>query len=176
MLLCFSAFSNAQKPGSGIYADYTINYRAEKCAVGQFAPEINANNEDDIEFTLSSLQGKVVLVQFWASECRPCQSENVLLSRIYDNYKNKKFIYGDGFEIYSISLDIDKNKWREAIVKQRISAWIHVCERTGVNSVAAKNFNVSAIPANFLIDGRGKIVAKSFRANELQKLLTNFLE
>mgnify|MGYP002621610994 FL=1 len=171
MMLNVSLICNAQNRGIG-----ATNYRVEKCTIGQQAPEVYATNEDDIEFTLSSLQGKMVLVQFWTSECRPCQADNQILSKIYDNYKDKNYIYGVGFEIYSISLDLDSKKWRDAIINQKISSWIHVCEHTGVNSAAAKKFNVSAIPANFLIDGHGKIIAKAFRASELPDMLTNYLE
>lgn len=136
---------------------------------GAIAPEINLPTPDGGTLALSSLRGKVVLIDFWASWCGPCRRENPAVKAIYEKYKDK------GFEIYGVSLDNDANKWKAAIAKDGLT-WNHVSELKGWTSTAGKAYGVSSIPATFLIDEEGRIVKSGFRSHELETLLQQLLD
>ena len=137
--------------------------------VGQFAPEISLPSPDGKEIALSSLKGKLVLIDFWASWCRPCRKEMPNVIKIYSKFKNK------GFEIYGVSLDQDKEKWMEAITKDGIN-WPQVSDLKYWDNVAAKIYNVQGIPYTVLIDKDGKIIAKNLRGQELEKKIAEVLK
>lgn len=138
--------------------------------IGDVAPELKFKNPDGKEVSLSSLRGKAVLIDFWASWCRPCRIENPNVVQAY-----KKFS-GKGFEIYGVSLDKSKDAWVNAIQQDGLD-WVNVSDLGGWNSAGAATYGVNSIPGNFLLDANGVIVAKNLRgANlhaELQKLLGN---
>ena len=137
--------------------------------VGQFAPEISLPSPDGKEIALSSLKGKLVLIDFWASWCGPCRKEMPNVVKIYSKFKNK------GFEIYGVSLDQDKEKWMEAITKDGIN-WPQVSDLKYWDNVAAKIYNVQGIPYTVLIDKDGKIIAKNLRGQELEKKIAEVLK
>ncbi|MFK7952883.1 MAG: redoxin domain-containing protein [Ekhidna sp.] len=141
----------------------TVNSK-KKLAIGQEAPEISLANPDGEVVTLSSLRGKYVLIDFWAAWCRPCRAENPNVVRMYNKYS------GENFEIYGVSLDKTKAAWLKAIEQDGVP-WIHVSDLKFWQSVAAKTYNVSAIPATFLIDPEGKIIAKNLRGPSLEAKL-----
>ena len=134
--------------------------------VGSIAPDIILKNADGKEIKLSSLRGKYVLIDFWASWCRPCRGESANLVKMYKKY-NKS-----GFEIYSVSLDEKKEDWVGAIKKDGLSAWTHVSDLQYWNSAAAKQYKVTSIPYTLLLDKEGKIIAKELRGEELAKKLS----
>ena len=136
---------------------------------GAMAPEINLATPDGGTLALSSLRGKVVLIDFWASWCGPCRKENPAVKAIYEKYKNK------GFEIYGVSLDNNGAKWKAAIAKDGLT-WKHVSELKGWTSSAGKAYGVSSIPATFLIDKEGRIVKSGFRSHQLEGLLMQLLD
>ena len=109
---------------------------------------------------LSSLRGKVVLIDFWASWCGPCRKENPNVVRIYSKYKAK------GFEIYGVSLDKDMNAWKEAIAADGIG-WVQVSDLKYWGSAAAKLYGVQGIPQTFLLDKNGIIAARDLRGAAL---------
>ncbi|PRY15631.1 peroxiredoxin [Pontibacter ummariensis] len=138
-------------------------------AVGQVAPDITLPTPDGGSKSLSSLRGKYVLVDFWASWCGPCRKENPNVVAMYNQYKDK------GFEIFGVSLDQSKDKWLAAIEKDQLS-WPHVSDLKGWESSAAQLYNVTAIPQTVLIDPEGKIIAKGLRGDDLEEKLATLLK
>lgn len=140
----------------------------EPWTIGKVAPEIALKSPEGKEITLSSLKGKLVLIDFWASWCKPCRMENPNVVKVYDEYKNK------GFEILGVSLDRDKQKWVGAIANDKLS-WLHVSDLKFWQSEAAIKYNVKAIPKTFLIDKEGKILAKDLRGDALRERIAKEL-
>ncbi|MFD2999021.1 redoxin domain-containing protein [Pontibacter toksunensis] len=139
-------------------------------AIGQTAPDISLPTPDGGSKSLSSLRGKYVLIDFWASWCGPCRQENPNVVRMYNEYKNK----GEGFEIFGVSLDQSREKWLQAIEKDKLT-WPHVSDLQGWQSSAASLYNVTAIPQTVLVDPQGKIIAKGLRGPELEQKLASLL-
>lgn len=131
----------------------------------EFAPEIVQNDVNDKPLALSSLKGKVVLIDFWASWCGPCRQENPNVVRVYNQYKDK------GFTIFSVSLDEKKDAWLKAIEADNLSWPNHVSDLKGWKSAAAATYGVSSIPATFLIDETGKLIAMNLRGPQLEQKL-----
>lgn len=129
-------------------------------AIGSLAPDIELENPDGKVVKLSSLQGKVVLLDFWAAWCRPCRVENPNLVENYKKY-NK-----DGFEIYQVSLDHTRDAWLNAIKDDKLD-WYHVSDLKYWQSQAAQQYGIQAIPASFLLDKEGKIIAANLRGSAL---------
>lgn len=133
-------------------------------AVGKQAPLFTQNDLQGKPLSLSSLKGKVVLIDFWASWCHPCRGESPNLKKQYSLYKEK------GFEILSVSMDSEKKNWVQAI-QQDGMPWLHVSDLKGWNNEAGRLYGVRAIPACFLIDADGKIIADDVRGETLNKKL-----
>jgi peroxiredoxin len=140
----------------------------KRLAPGSVAPDIVLNNPEGTTVALSTLKGKVVLIDFWASWCKPCRMENPNVVRLYNQYKNK------GFEIYGVSLDKAQDAWLGAIKEDNLT-WIHVSDLQFWNSAAAKLYNVSSIPQTFLLDAEGKIIGKNLRGEALAMKLKEVL-
>ncbi len=143
--------------------------RIKGVMVGSEAPEIALSDTTGATVPLSSLRGKYVLLDFWASWCGPCRSENPNVVRMYDKYKSK------GFAIYSVSLDKDKESWVRAIRNDRLT-WTHVSDLKYWQSEAAQKYGVQGIPATFLLDKDGKIIAKNLRGPALEQKLEEILK
>ncbi len=133
-----------------------------KTAIGAAAPEIALTDPDGKIRKLSSLKGKVVLIDFWASWCGPCRKENPNVVAMYGKYHDK------GFEIYSVSLDKDRSSWLAAIDKDNLIWPDHVSDLKYWKSEGAAAYGVTSIPFTVLIDKKGKIVAKKLRGDELE--------
>lgn len=144
--------------------------------IGDRAPDMEYPSPDGEMYRLSSLQGKMVLIDFWAGWCPPCRAENPYLVSTYKKYKEKEFTRGDGFTIYSVSLDRTKEEWVAAINDDKLEWEYHVSDLKFWNSVPAAMYQVQGIPANFLIDGNGVIVAKNLRGEALSAKLEEFLK
>lgn len=133
-------------------------------AIGKMAPEISQQNPDGEIITLSSLRGKYVLVDFWAAWCGPCRRENPNVIRAYNKYA------GENFEILGVSLDRTREKWLGAIEQDGLP-WLHVSDLQYFRNQAALDYQVNSIPATFLIDPEGKIIAKNLRGANLEAKL-----
>ena len=145
---------NAQGPIPNI-ADYRLDFT------------VVSMKGDSIK--LSSLKGKVFLLDFWASWCGPCRYANKNLVKLYSKYKDK------GFEILSISLDDEKNDWKKAAAKDKIT-WMQGFDKGGWDALAAMKWQVDAIPASFLINKDGDVVAINLEKDELENKIKELLE
>lgn len=144
--------------------------------IGQRAPELVFMSPDNEKIALSSLRGKMVLIDFWAAWCSPCRYENPKLVKTYKHFKDKEFVNGSGFTVYGVSLDQTREAWVAAIEKDGLEWESHVSDLKGWKSVPAAMYGVQGIPMNFLIDGKGIIVAKGLRGEYLDAKLKEFLK
>ena len=138
---------------------------ATATSVGAIAPDLAFPDPDGNIRKLSDLRGKVVLLDFWASWCRPCRGENPHVVAMYQKYHDK------GFEVFSVSLDRDKESWKRAIAADGLVWPNHVSDLKYWSSEAARTYGVSSIPSTFLLDQNGRIIAKNLRGEALSKAL-----
>ena len=132
--------------------------------VGQVAPDFTINTLDGKPFKLSSLRGKYVMIDFWASWCVPCREENPNVVAAYNKYKGKNFT------ILGVSLDKDPVAWKQAVVADGLT-WLHVSELKDFEGPTVRAYQVDGIPANFILDPEGKIIAKNLRGADLDSFL-----
>ena len=145
-----------------------MNKLSEEGISGRGNIELEINNTEGKMISLSSLQGKVILLNFWASTDQSSRESNNVLQAIYKQYHSR------GFEVYSVSLDNNKAAWLDAVRFEEYT-WIDVCELSYPDSYAALVYNIQEIPTNFLIDKEGNIVAKNINGRVLGTWLDNLL-
>ncbi|MCS6917949.1 MAG: TlpA disulfide reductase family protein [Chitinophagales bacterium] len=142
---------------------------APKFKVGDVVPDIEMADVNGNMLKLSSLRGKVVLLDFWASWCGPCRMENPNIVRAYEQYKAK------GFTVFSVSLDMDRNRWITAIEKDKLTWPYHVSQLKGWQSPICQEYNIRSIPASYLLDREGRVVAVNPRGSALEAALSKML-
>jgi len=165
---------NQTYPGSPYAKDFAVTltqlrrYLATlktSANVGTIAPDIALPSTNDKILKLSDLKGKIVLIDFWASWCGPCRRSNPALVQTYNKYKSK------GLEIFSVSLDKDKNAWLGAIQKDGLVWGNHVSDLNGWDNAAAVEYKVQGIPKQYLLDRTGKIIAISEDGGSLESAI-----
>jgi len=137
-------------------------------AIGSPAPDFSCADINGKPLTLSSMKGKYVLLDFWASWCGPCRRENPSVVKAYHRYHDK------GLEIIGVSLDDNKADWQNAVSKDGLN-WAQVSDLKGWNSEPADLYGVKAIPMNYLLDKSGNIIAKALRGKALNDTLQAML-
>lgn len=144
---------------------------ANSIVIGEKAPDFTAPNPDGKAITMSAIKGKVTIIDFWASWCKPCRIENPTYVRLYEQYHDK------GLEIISVSLDRQnqKQRWIDAIAKDKLT-WYNVSNLKFWNDPVAKLYNVSSIPATFIIDDKGIILAERLRGRGLEAKIAELLD
>ncbi len=134
--------------------------------IGDHFIDIEGNESDGNIRKLSDLKANYILLDFWASWCSPCRQENPQLVKVYKTFKDR------GFEIYGFSIDANHNAWLKAVVKDSLS-WTNVQDANGSNSTMAAFYNVRAIPAKFLINSKGIVIAKIWSGGDLERVLND---
>jgi peroxiredoxin len=142
---------------------------AQSTSVGATAPDFTLPDVKGNSIALSSLRGKYVLVDFWASWCGPCRQENPNVVKAYNQFKDK------GFTVLGVSLDQKKEDWEKAIAADKLT-WTHVSDLKYWDNAAAKLYGIQAIPASYLLDKEGKIIGKNLRGAELEAKLKEVLK
>lgn len=155
-------------------SEYVVDFgkrleQISKTAIGQPAPEIALNDPEGKEIRLSSLRGKYVLIDFWASWCGPCRRENPNVVRMYNRFKGKDF------EIFGVSLDKERDQWLKAIKDDGLT-WTHVSDLKFWQSSVVPLYRIQGIPMTVLLDKNGIIIDKNLRGQALEDRLTELLK
>ncbi|HEX8315777.1 MAG TPA: TlpA disulfide reductase family protein, partial [Flavisolibacter sp.] len=133
------------------------------------APEFSQPDMNGKPVSLASFKGKYVLVDFWASWCKPCRQENPNVVKAYNEFKDKNFT------VFGVSLDQEKTAWQQAVQQDGLT-WTHVSDLKYWDNEAVRLYGIQGIPANFLVDPQGNIIAQDLRGEELVETLRKHLK
>ena len=139
-----------------------VNAPIEVTSIGEIAPNFEGPSPSGEILDLSNLKGKVTIIEFWASWCRPCRVENPNLVRLYKKYNQ------NGFDIIGVSLDRTKEQWEQAIEDDNL-LWTQVSNLSFWNDPVARRYSIRAIPQSYLIDNTGTVIGKNLRGNDLEE-------
>ncbi|WP_374400028.1 redoxin domain-containing protein [Flavobacterium sp.] len=145
-----------------------VIFKKNVVKIGEKAPNFSANSPEGKTISLKESLGKVTIIDFWASWCGPCRAENPNVVAMYNELHDK------GLNIIGVSLDKDAAKWKEAIAKDKLT-WAHVSNLKFWDEPIAKQYNVQSIPATFILDAKGNIVAKDLRGDALKAKVKELL-
>jgi len=141
--------------------------------IGQPAPEISLPTPNGNTVTLSSLRGKVVLIDFWATWCAPCVKEQPELKALYDQHIDH--VKAGKFEILGVSLDKSKENWQKSIDRFKID-WLQVSDLMFWKSKVAKDYAIEGLPFNVLVNEQGNILAIDLHGKELEDFISDYLD
>lgn len=160
-----------QKNSNKLLAAQRKEAESKTLQIGQMAKPFEQQNTVGEMVSLASYRGKYVLLDFWASWCKPCRAENPNVVKVYEMYKDK------GFDVLGVSLDgkAQKDKWLAAIKTDGLE-WMQLCDLKGGENEVAVMYGVQAIPQNYLIDPTGKIIAKNLRGEDLEKTVAKIFD
>ncbi len=161
----FSAGNKNTEYGKSISKYIEVNKDPK---IGEKYVDFEMENTIGVLEKLSDFNGKIVLLEFWASNCGPCRKENPNLVKTFEKYNPK------GFEIFAVSQDIKKSSWLKAIEKDKLP-WNQVSDLKGQNNSASLIYGINGIPDNFLIDRNGVIIGRNLRGEKLNKKLAELL-
>jgi thiol-disulfide isomerase/thioredoxin len=139
--------------------------------IGDKAPMLSYNNPNGEQMSLSDIKNKLILIDFWASWCGPCRRENPNLVDAYKKYNKTKFKEGNGFEIYSLSLDKKQEAWVKAINQDQLFWEYHVSDLGGWQSEGSQKYGIRSVPSNVIVNGKGIIIAKNLKGQALHRFL-----
>jgi len=165
----FSKMSPAVKKSVDGKAYSDLLTATSSVEIGGIAPDFSAKNIKGEHVTLSSYRGKYVLLDFWASWCAPCRKENPNVLKAYNNFKGKNFT------VVSFSMDESKKSWENAVEKDALP-WSQISDLLAWQGPVSHLYGINGIPANFLIDPQGKIIAKDLRGDALDAELSKILK
>ncbi len=169
-LIKYAEDINSKYPNNKAVKEFAAKMmNAKPVSVGQMAPQFELPTPDGKLVKLSDFKGKYVLLDFWASWCGPCREENPNVLKVFNAYKDK------GFTVLAVSLDDDKNAWLKAVKDDNLM-WTHVSELKRWEGKVASLYQVTGIPASFVLDPSGKIVAKNLRGAELENFLSKTIK
>lgn len=143
--------------------------KTKRTFVGQPILAFTQKDTSGVDFSITALKGKYVLIDFWASWCGPCRRENPNIVKAYNNYKDKNF------EILGVSLDNKRDPWIAAMHKDQLT-WYHVSDLKGWKNEVSEMFGIRSIPQNLLIDPDGKIIARNVTGHDLDETLSKYLK
>ncbi len=146
-----------------------VIFKKNVVKIGEKAPNFSANSPEGKRISLKETLGKVTIIDFWASWCGPCRGENPNVVALYNEF------HAQGLNIIGVSLDKDAAKWKEAIAKDGLT-WPQISNLKYWNEPIAKMYNVESIPATFILDAKGNIVAKDLRGDALRAKVKELLD
>jgi thiol-disulfide isomerase/thioredoxin len=167
--IIYKKLNNKYQRESSIKTIENNLYPEKYIKIGDNVFNFKLPNQYGITFDTAELKGKYYLIDFWASWCAPCRKSFPDLIKVYDKFKNKNF------DILTVSIDLDLNKWKQAILKDKI-LWKNVIENKDFDGEIVKKYNISYIPKNFLINPEGKIIAIEITPENLNQFLIKNLE
>ena len=151
-------------------------YQSPKFSDGEIAPHFQAQLIDGSLFSLSYLNGKYVLLDFWGSWCGPCRMQSPDLVKLNESFNGKSFSDAEGFEIVSVAIETSEERWKKAIVKDGLNWSHHIVQLDRFNGPIAKEYGVREIPTKYLLDTKGEIIMVNPSFSELETFLTEQLK